>query len=83
MRDKNAGCEIKIRDKKCEMRDKNTRCEIKLRDKNARCEIKNADERCEIEYCEIPGQAPWSRKKGKAKAGRTDSQCGFYGCVNL
>ena len=65
MRDKNARCEIKkceMRDKKCEikMRDKNARCEVKkceMRDK--KCEIKNA--RCEIDFCEIPGLAPWSR----------------------
>ena len=45
------------------------------------------DKKCEmIEYCEIPGQAPWSRnltKKGKAKTGRKDSQCDFSGFAAL
>ena len=74
MRDKSARCEIKMRGKKCKMRDKNVRCEMRDKKKG----------RYEIEYCEIPGQAPWSRnltKKGKAKVGRTDSQRGFCGCV--
>ena len=43
---------IKMRD----ARKKNARCEIK----NMRCEIKE-NARFEIEYCEIQGQAPWSR----------------------
>ena len=51
-----------------------------MRDK--KCEIKMRDKKCEmIEYCEIPGQALWSRnltKKGKAKTGRTGYQCVFF-----
>ena len=44
---------------RCEI--KNARCEIKMRDKNARCEI---------EYCEIPGQALWSRNLTKKERQR-------------
>ena len=45
------------------------------------------DKKCEmIEYCEIPGQSPWSRnltKKGKAKTGHKDSQCDLSGFVAI
>ena len=30
-----------------------------MRDK--KCEMRDKNARCEIKYCEIPGQAPWSR----------------------